>query len=121
MSLARATPGTTSSGSVSAADSVDGKKDKPKQALAGNFNQLRKLKERSPDTKVLISLGGWTWSDNFSAAAATPESRAALVSSCIDLYLKGNLPVIDGKRRAGCCGGHLRRHRRRLGVAGHGR
>ena len=82
---------------VSSADAVDGKKDKPKQALAGNFNQLRKLKERSPETKVLISLGGWTWSDNFAAAAATPESRAALVSSCIDVYLKGNLPVIDGK------------------------
>ena len=82
---------------VSSADAVDGKKDKPKQVLAGNFNQLRKLKERSPETKVLISLGGWTWSDNFAAAAATPENRAALVSSCIDRYLKGNLPVIDGK------------------------
>ncbi|RXZ68458.1 glycoside hydrolase family 18 protein [Agromyces albus] len=90
---------------VSAADSVDGKKDKPAQALAGNFNQLRKLKERSPETKVLISLGGWTWSDNFSAAAATPESRTALVSSCIDLYLKGNLPVIDGKGGPGAAAG----------------
>jgi len=85
---------------VSAKDSVDGVKDKKDQALAGNFNQLRKLKEVSPDTKVLISIGGWTWSDNFSAAAATPESRAALVSSCIDLYLRGDLPVVDGR------GGH---------------
>jgi chitinase len=81
---------------VSAADSVDGKKDKANkhQRLAGNFNQLKKLKEVSPDTKVLISLGGWTWSDNFSEAASTPESRAALVSSCIDVYLKGDLPKV---------------------------
>lgn len=79
---------------VSAADSVDGKKDSKNQRLAGNFNQLRKLKEKSPDTKILISLGGWTWSDNFAAAAATAESRAKLVSSCIDVYLEGNLPVV---------------------------
>lgn len=77
-------------------DSVDGKNDKTNkhQRIAGNFNQLRKLKERSPDTKVLISLGGWTWSDHFSEAAATPERRTALVSSCIDVYLKGDLPQI---------------------------
>ncbi|BDZ42493.1 hypothetical protein GCM10025865_17920 [Paraoerskovia sediminicola] len=81
---------------VSKADSVDGKADKANQKLAGNFNQLRKLKKVSPDTKILISLGGWTWSDNFSDAAATPESRERLVSSCIDLYIKGNLPEHDG-------------------------
>lgn len=90
---------------VSAQDSVDGKRDRPTQALAGNFNQLRKLKEVSPETKVLISLGGWTWSDNFSAAAATPESRAALVESCIDVYLKGNLPVVDGRGGQGAAAG----------------
>lgn len=82
---------------VPAADSVDGVGDVAGQAVAGNFNQLRKLKEKSPDLKVLISLGGWTWSDNFSEAASTPEGRTALVSSCIDLYITGNLPVIDGQ------------------------
>ena len=90
---------------VSSQDSVDGKRDTAKQALAGNFNQLRKLKEVSPETKVLISLGGWTWSDHFSAAAATPESRAALVSSCIDLYLKGDLPIVDGRGGPGAAAG----------------
>jgi len=90
---------------VSSQDSVDGKRDTGKQALAGNFNQLRKLKEVSSKTKVLISLGGWTWSDHFSAAAATPESRAALVSSCIDLYLRGDLPVVDGRGGPGVAAG----------------
>ncbi|PWC03049.1 glycoside hydrolase family 18 protein [Agromyces badenianii] len=92
---------------VSADDSVDGKKDKSNkhQRLAGNFNQLKKLKEASPDTKVLISLGGWTWSDSFSAAASTPESRATLVSSCIDVYLKGNLPQVGSLGGPGAAAG----------------
>ncbi|WP_344248866.1 glycosyl hydrolase family 18 protein, partial [Isoptericola hypogeus] len=44
---------------IGARDSVDGVADSPDQALAGNFNQLRKLKEVYPDLKVMISLGGW--------------------------------------------------------------
>ncbi|WP_061960319.1 glycosyl hydrolase family 18 protein [Demequina flava] len=80
---------------VSKKDSVDGKADKEGQALAGNFNQLLKLKEEYPDTKILISLGGWTWSDNFSEASLTAESRERLVDSCLDIYIDGDLPV-DG-------------------------
>ncbi|QUB99726.1 glycosyl hydrolase family 18 protein [Cellulosimicrobium cellulans] len=90
---------------VSAEDSVDGVADAPGQALAGNFNQLRKLKEEHPDTKVLMSLGGWTWSKFFSKAAATPESREKFVASCIDLYIDGNLPVIDGRGGPGAAAG----------------
>ncbi|SNS55578.1 Glycosyl hydrolases family 18 [Micrococcales bacterium KH10] len=41
-------------------------------------------------------MGGWTYSRHFSRAAATDASRKALVSSCIDIYIKGNLPVFDG-------------------------
>jgi chitinase len=41
---------------------------------------------------VLISLGGWTLSKYFSDAAATPAARTKLVDSCVDLWLKGNLP-----------------------------
>ncbi|KVD51419.1 chitinase [Burkholderia ubonensis] len=77
---------------VSAAESVDGQADSWDTPLRGNFNQLRKLKLKNPQLKVLIALGGWTWSKNFSTAAASDASRQALVSSCIDLYIKGNLP-----------------------------
>ncbi|MDK2012008.1 MULTISPECIES: glycosyl hydrolase family 18 protein [unclassified Deinococcus] len=79
--------------SFDAATSVDGAADVWSQPLKGNFNQLKKLKAKYPNLKVLISLGGWTWSRYFSAAASTDASRRALVSSCIDLYIKGNLPV----------------------------
>ncbi|WP_425955325.1 glycosyl hydrolase family 18 protein [Xylanimonas sp. McL0601] len=90
---------------VSKKDSVDGVADKATQPLAGNLNQLRKLKERNPDLKVLISLGGWTWSDNFSDAVATPESRARLVDSCVDLWIRGNLPVHGAQGGAGVAAG----------------
>lgn len=92
---------------VSPQDSVDGKRDQKNkhQRLAGNFNQLKKLKQVSPETKVLVSLGGWTWSDHFSAAAATAESREKLVSSCLDIYLKGNLPKVGNLGGEGVAAG----------------
>ncbi|MFI2778509.1 glycoside hydrolase family 18 protein [Streptomyces sp. ALB3] len=82
---------------LDAAGSVDGVADTDTQPLAGNFNQLRELKAEHPGLKVMISLGGWSWSTHFSDAARTAASRKALVSSCIDLYIKGNLPQ-DGAR-----------------------
>ena len=82
---------------LDAAGSVDGVADTGTQPLAGNFNQLRELKAAHPGLKVMISLGGWSWSTHFSDAARTAASRKALVSSCIDLYIKGDLPV-DGAR-----------------------
>jgi chitinase len=90
---------------VSARDSVDGKADSPTQPLAGNLNQLRKLKARHPDLTVLISLGGWTWSDNFSDAVATAESRERLVDSCVDLWIRGNLPVRGAQGGPGSAAG----------------
>lgn len=89
----------------SAADSVLGIADGKKQKLAGNFNQLKQLKRLYPDLKVNVSLGGWTWSKSFSKAVATPELRADLAESCIDLYIRGDLPVIDGRGGEGAAAG----------------
>jgi chitinase len=86
---------------MTAAESVDGVADTFNQPLAGNFNQLRKLKARHPNLRVLISLGGWTWSRFFSDAALTSASRQAFVSSCIDLFIRGNLPLIGGEPQGG--------------------
>ncbi|MFE3251661.1 glycoside hydrolase family 18 protein [Streptomyces sp. NPDC059209] len=90
---------------LDAAGSVDGVADTDDQRLAGNFNQLRELKAKHRGLKVLISLGGWSWSKHFSDAALTPASRRALVSSCIDLYIKGNLPVDGTRGGAGAAAG----------------
>ncbi|MFE1270505.1 glycoside hydrolase family 18 protein [Streptomyces sp. NPDC058758] len=90
---------------VDAASSVDGTADTTEQPLAGNFNQLRELKAAHPNLKVMISLGGWSGSAYFSDAVRTPESRRALVSSCIDLYIKGNLPRDGARGGAGAAAG----------------
>jgi chitinase len=74
---------------VSAADSVDGVGDTNTNGLQGNFNQLLKLKKKYPNLRVLISIGGWSWSSGFSAAASTDASRKAFVSSCIQTFIAG--------------------------------
>jgi chitinase len=76
----------------SAEQSVNGKADEPGQVLNGNLNQFKELKEKYPKLRISISLGGWTGSAHFSDAALTPASRAAHVKSCLDMWLKGNLP-----------------------------
>ena len=84
-----------------AGESVDGVGDVISQPLAGNFNQLRELKQMYPHLKVQLSIGGWTWSKYLSDAALTPASRQAFVASCIDLFLKGNLPIIGTSPHGG--------------------
>lgn len=80
---------------VPAQESVDGVADTWGEPLNGNFGQLLKLKQKHPHLKVLLSIGGWTWSTYFSNAAL-PQNRAAFVQSCLDIFIKGNLPVLDG-------------------------
>lgn len=87
-----------------AAESVDGVADVWGAPLRGHWNQLRKLKAKHPNLKVLISLGGWNWSRGF-ASAARPENRQAFVASCIDAYIRGNLPAFDYAGGAGAAAG----------------
>lgn len=56
--------------------------------LYGNFAALQQLKQLHPNLKVLISLAG---APGFSTAAATDTGRQAFVSSCINLFIDGNL------------------------------
>ncbi|GHF66237.1 hypothetical protein GCM10018787_13390 [Streptomyces thermodiastaticus] len=62
--------------------SVSGQADTWDQPLRGNFNQLRQLKAKYPNLKVLWSFGGWTWSGGFADAAKDPQGFA---QSCYDL------------------------------------
>jgi chitinase len=76
--------------------SVDGTSDVFNQPIEGNFHQLQELKKKHPNLKILLSLGGWTYSKYFSDAAATSASRQKLVSSCVNMFIKGNLPASGG-------------------------
>ncbi|WP_372350218.1 glycosyl hydrolase family 18 protein [Streptomyces sp. KL116D] len=65
-----------------AANSVSGVADTWDQPLRGAFNQLRQLKAKHPNLKILWSFGGWTWSGGFGEAAKNP---AAFAESCYNL------------------------------------
>ncbi|MFD8570885.1 glycosyl hydrolase family 18 protein [Streptomyces sp. NPDC059639] len=65
-----------------AANSVSGTADTWDQPLRGAFNQLRQLKAKHPNLKILWSFGGWTWSGGFGQAAQNP---AAFADSCYKL------------------------------------
>ena len=80
----------------SAAEAVNGRDDKKSADFHGNFNQLLELKQKYPALKVLISIGGWSWSGNFSTAARDEASRQRFAASCIELYLKQYQGVFDG-------------------------
>lgn len=65
------------------------------QPLRGNFNQFQKLKQRNASLKTLISVGGWTWSDGFAAAASTPAAREKFATSCVRFMKKYGFDGID--------------------------
>jgi chitinase len=61
--------------------------------LFGNFAEILKLKQLHPGLKALISLGGASASaaEAFSTAASTQAGRQALVASCINMFIVGNV------------------------------
>ncbi|MEU8515295.1 glycosyl hydrolase family 18 protein [Kitasatospora sp. NPDC048722] len=90
---------------MSADQSVDGVADDGWGKLRGNFNQLKKLKAKYPNLKVVVSLGGWTYSKFFSDVAASDASRQKFVRSCIDVWIKGDLPAYNGAGGPGTAAG----------------
>ena len=60
-----------------------------------NFRILNKLKEVNPDLKILISIGGWSWSGNFSDAVLTPDSRYKFAKTSVDIVADYDLDGVD--------------------------
>lgn len=60
-----------------------------------NLARLRALKSENPDLKILLSIGGWVWSDYFSNAALTDSSRALFARTAVDLLRKHDLDGLD--------------------------
>ncbi len=52
----------------------------------GHFGQFKQLKMKYPDIKVLISVGGWSWSKNFSGVAADHKKEIDLQPLLQNLY-----------------------------------
>lgn len=61
----------------------------------GNLGQLRKAKLTHPNLKVLISVGGWTKSHGFHAAAATASSRSQAAANLVAFMKTHGLDGVD--------------------------
>ncbi len=60
-----------------------------------DIKTLLSLKEVNPDLKILVSVGGWGWSGNFSDAALTDSSRNCFAASAAQFILDHGLDGID--------------------------
>jgi GH18 family chitinase len=83
-------------------------------AQEGVYADLKALRAVHPNVKLLLSVGGWTYSQNFSDVAATPAARKKFVDSCVDymkehgfdgLDLDWEYPGIGGKDGGNCAVG----------------
>jgi chitinase len=60
-----------------------------------NFATLFALKQQNPLLTVLVSVGGWQWSDNFSDMALTKASRKIFIASVADYIERHHLDGLD--------------------------
>lgn len=60
-----------------------------------NFAFLNDLKHENPALTVLVSVGGWEWSTNFSDVALTSQSRRAFIQSVISFLTLYRLDGLD--------------------------
>lgn len=62
---------------------------------AGNLGMLRKKKLEYPNLSVLLSVGGWTRSNGFHAAAATAQTRQTSVSNLVAFMVEQGMDGLD--------------------------
>lgn len=67
----------------------------PSPRSGGNFGQLHELRRKYPNLKVLLAIGGWTWSAMFSDVARTPASRNAFAASCARFMRRHGFDGLD--------------------------
>lgn len=60
-----------------------------------NFATLVSLKQKNPSLQVLVSVGGWIWSGNFSDMALTKESRGRFIDSVAEFIERYKLDGLD--------------------------
>ena len=62
---------------------------------AENFAFLEGLKKENPSLTVLVSVGGWLWSTNFSDMCITAETRGAFIQSVMEFLGTYHLDGLD--------------------------
>jgi len=64
-------------------------------ADAQNLSQLTGLRKSNPRLTVLVSVGGWLWSTNFSDMALTAQSRGVFEDSVMEFLSRYDLDGLD--------------------------
>lgn len=60
-----------------------------------NFQAFESVKAANPHLKLMISVGGWSWSNHFSNMAKTEETRRAFANSAVDFLREYNFDGLD--------------------------
>jgi chitinase len=60
-----------------------------------NFRLLNQTKSINPDLRIMISIGGWSWSKNFSDAVLTESSRKEFAQSAAAIIHQHQLDGVD--------------------------
>ncbi|MBW0480768.1 hypothetical protein O181_020483 [Austropuccinia psidii MF-1] len=63
--------------------------------LYGCFNQFRQIKQTHRHLKLLLSIGGWTYSANFAPATDSPAKRQKFADSAISILENYGLDGLD--------------------------
>ena len=63
--------------------------------LYGNFKAIYKLKQEHRHLKVLLSIGGWTYSPTFHPIVVSPPLRSKFVASAVRLLEDNGLDGLD--------------------------
>lgn len=67
----------------------------PEDVLHGNLHQLFRLKQKYRHVKTGLSVGGWSWSGNFSLVAESERGRKRFVASAVQALQDYGLDYID--------------------------
>ncbi len=77
------------------ANIVDGKPKFELEVDSSKIASLIALKSKNKDLKVLYSVGGWVWSNEFSHVAAFEASRNKFAEACVKLMKKHDFDGVD--------------------------
>jgi chitinase len=69
--------------------------NEPQGNLYGNFKSIYLLKKQNRHLKVLLSIGGWTYSPSFHPVVVNPAARAQFVESSIRILEDYGLDGLD--------------------------
>ncbi|WP_410770357.1 glycosyl hydrolase family 18 protein [Fontibacillus sp. BL9] len=65
------------------------------QADFRNFASFETVKAAHPHLKLMVSVGGWSWSNNFSNAAKTEENRRTFANSAVQFLREYHFDGLD--------------------------